>query len=364
MNLPDWNAKLLSLDQTHFLQTEQWADIKAPIGWRSEQLEWKDDDGKTVALAQLLVRSMRPFRLGPRVSIGYVPRGPLLNWEDENLRTRVIGHLENQARKQKLVFLKIDPAVELGRGIPGNADEVSNGVGLKLREELKTRGWHYSPEQIQFKNTVILDLAGTEEGWLARMKQKTRYNLRLAQKNGVTVRTAESNDLPMLYQMYAETAQRDNFIIRTAEYYLDVWNKFIQAGMAEALIAEVDGKAVAGLVYLYVGKQAWYVYGMSTSLHREKMPNYLLQWEAMRAAKAKGCLVYDLWGAPETFTKDDAMYGVYRFKEGLGGTVVRTMGAWDLPVNKIAYFIFQTVIPRILSITRLIRRRQIRQEVQ
>jgi lipid II:glycine glycyltransferase (peptidoglycan interpeptide bridge formation enzyme) len=196
------------------------------------------------------------------------------------------------------------------------------------------------------------------------MKQKTRYNLRLAQKNGVTVRTAELKDLPMLYQMYAETAQRDNFIIRLEEYYLDVWNKFIQSGMAEALIAEVEGKPVAGLVYFYVGKQAWYVYGMSTNLHREKMPNYLLQWEAMRAAKAKGCLIYDLWGAPETFAKDDAMYGVYRFKEGLGGIVVRTMGAWDLPAKKIAYFVFQNVIPRILSITRLIRRRQIQQEVQ
>ncbi len=364
MNAPNWNAKVRSLDQPHFLQTEQWAAIKAPIGWKSEQYEWKDDDGKTVALAQLLVRSLRPFSLGPRVSIGYIPRGPLLNWEDQNLRGKVISDLETRARNQKLIFLKIDPEVELGRGIPGNVDEVSNPVGLNLCKELETRGWRYSSEQIQFKNTVILDLSGTEEIWLARMKQKTRYNLRLAHKNGVTVRKAGLEDLPLMYQMYAETARRDNFIIRTEDYYLDVWKKFIQDGMAEALIAEVDDKAVAGLVYFYIGKQAWYVYGMSTSLHREKMPNYLLQWEAMRAARAKGCVVYDLWGAPETFSKDDAMHGVFRFKEGLGGIVVRTMGAWDYPINKPAYFVFQTVIPRILSITRLIRRRQIQQEVQ
>ncbi len=364
MNAADWDARIASLGQTHFLQTAEWADVKAPIGWSAEQREWKDDQDQPAAAAQLLVRSMRLFRIGPKVSIGYIPRGPLLDWEDERLRRRVIADLASWARQKKLIFLKIDPMVELGRGIPGKPDEKPNPAGIKICEELKAGGWQYSPDQVQFKNTVFLDLSGTEEDWLARMKQKTRYNLRLAQKNGVTVRKALLQDIPMLYRMYAETAQRDNFIIRPESYYHEVWKKFMQAEIAEALIAEVEGTPVAGLVYFHSGRQAWYVYGMSTSLHREKMPNYLLQWEAMRAAKAMGCLVYDLWGAPDQFTPDDAMYGVYRFKEGLGGFAVRTMGAWDLPVNKAAYFIFQNVVPRILSLTRLIRRRQIKQEVQ
>lgn len=364
MTATDWNSRLLSLDYSHFLQTEEWAAIKAPIGWVADQKEWKDETGRLVAAAQLLVRSIRPFKIGPRISIGYIPRGPLLDWEDENLRHRVIQDIETWAMERNLVFLKIDPEVELGRGIVGSSDESPNEEGARICEELKSRGWNFSREQIQFRNTVILNLEGTEEGWLARMKQKTRYNLRLAQKNGVRVRPAALDELPLLYQMYAETAQRDGFIIRPEEYYLDVWHQYIQAGMAEALVAEIDGVVVAGLVYFFLGKRAWYVYGMSTVQHREKMPNYLLQWEAMRAAKGRGCLVYDLWGAPEVFTKEDAMYGVYRFKEGLGGIVVRTMGAWDFPVNKTATFIYQQVIPRILSITRFIRRRQIRQEVQ
>lgn len=359
-----WDARLLSLETSHFLQTEEWAAIKAPIGWTADQKEWRDETGKLVAAAQLLVRSIRPFRIGPRISIGYIPKGPLLDWKDENLRHQVICDIETWARKMKLVFLKIDPDVELGRGIVGSPGESPNEEGVRVRDELRSRGWIDSREQIQFRNTVILDLKGTEEEWLARMKQKTRYNLRLAQKNDVKVRPATLDELPSLYQMYAETAQRDGFIIRPEEYYLEVWNQYIQAGMAEALVAEVGGTVVAGLVYFFLGKRAWYVYGMSTGLYREKMPNYLLQWEAMRAAKARGCLVYDLWGAPEVFSKEDAMYGVYRFKEGLGGIVVRTMGAWDFPVNKTAYFVFQQVIPRILSITRVIRRRQIRQEVQ
>jgi len=364
MTTSGWDSKLLSIENPHFLQTEEWAEIKAPIGWTADRREWKDEDGRLAAAAQLLVRSVRPLKIGPRISIGYIPRGPLLDWEDDNLRLRVMRDIETWSREKKLVFLKIDPEFELGRGIPGSSSDSPHDAGMQVCEELKSRGWRYSREQIQFQNTVILELEGTEEDWLASMKQKTRYNLRLAQKNGVKVRPAILEELPLLYQMYAETAQRDGFIIRPEAYYLEVWQKYIQAGMAEALVAEVDEKIIAGLVYFFMGKRAWYVYGMSTSLHREKMPNYLLQWEAMRAAKSRGCLVYDLWGAPQVFTKEDSMYGVFRFKEGLGGIVVRTMGAWDFPVNKTAYFIFQQVIPRILSITRLIRRRQIRQEVQ
>jgi peptidoglycan pentaglycine glycine transferase (the first glycine) len=102
---------------------------------------------------------------------------------------------------------------------------------------------------------------------------------------------------------------------------------------------------------------------MSTTKHREKMPNYLLQWEAMRSAAGKGCEVYDLWGAPDRFDETDPMYGVYRFKDGLGGEVVRTIGAWDFPNNRLLYFLYQIVLPKLLSITRKNRRKQIKQEV-
>jgi len=210
---------------------------------------------------------------------------------------------------------------------------------------------------------MMLDLDGSEETWLARMKQKTRYNIRLAQRSGVIVRKAAIEDLPMLYKMYAETANRDGFIIRPESYYLDVWSRFIQADMAEGLVAEFEGIPLAGLVFFYLGARAWYVYGMSTSLHREKMPNYPLQWEAMRSARDKGCRIYDLWGAPDSFEKTDPMYGVYRFKEGLGAEVVRTIGAWDYQVRPLLYFTYHQVIPRLLSLTRFFRRRQIQQEV-
>jgi lipid II:glycine glycyltransferase (peptidoglycan interpeptide bridge formation enzyme) len=147
------------------------------------------------------------------------------------------------------------------------------------------------------------------------------------------------------------------------DYYLMVWNKFIKAGLAHPLVAEVEGQLVAGLVLFHFSNKAWYFYGMSTPLHREKMPNYLLQWEAMRLAKEQGCEVYDLWGAPDVFNADDRMNGVFRFKEGLGAKVLRTAGAWDYPVKPFLYFLYQQILPRFLKITRRMRRGRLQQEV-
>ena len=351
-----------ALPGAHFLQTTEWAEVKRAVGWSRHELTWRDNAGNITAGAQVLVRSMRLFKFGPKLSVGYVPRGPLVNWEDSAQRVKVIEGLEEYARKHSLVFIKMDPETIIGTGVE-EVNPADDTVGMTLINELQQRGWRFSPEQIQFKNTMMLDLSGSEEDWMARMKQKTRYNIRLAIRNGVKVRQAGIDDLELLYSMYAETANRDGFIIRPEAYYLDVWARFMRAGMAEGLIAEFEGVPLGGLIYFYLGNRAWYVYGMSTSKMREKMPNYLLQWEAMRSAREKGCTVYDLWGAPDTFNPNDPMYGVYRFKEGLGAEVVRTVGAWDYPVSSFLYFVYQQVIPRLLNVTRFIRRKQLKQEV-
>ncbi len=185
--------------------------------------------------------------------------------------------------------------------------------------ELSRRGWLFSSEQIQFKNTVLLDLACSEDELLGRMKQKTRYNLRLAERKGVKIRLGSQADLSNLYRMYAETSVRDGFVIRPEAYYQQVWQTFMQQGMADALIAEVEGEPIAGLFLFHFAGKAWYLYGMSRQAHRETMPNYLLQWAAIRRGKELGCTTYDLWGAPDEFAETDSMWGVFRFKEGLGG---------------------------------------------
>lgn len=205
---------------------------------------------------------------------------------------------------------------------------------------------------------MIVDLRPPEEALLAGMKQKTRYNVRLAERRGVQVRRGQLDDLDLLYRMFAETSMRDGFVIRSRQYYQEAWGRFIQLGAAQPLIAEVDGEPVAAVIPYRFGSRAWYLYGMSRELHRDKMPNYLLQWEAMRWAKEIGCTSYDLWGAPATFDSSDPLYGVYRFKRGFPTTVVRTIGAWDYPAGGWRYAAYHFLLPKVLIVLRFLGRRQ------
>ena len=380
-----WNELISKLPNPHFLQTYEWGQVKAKYGWSPLYAIWDEQDNMKVetdvnrlssfvfppsAAALILKRQILRNGFAARLSILYLPKGPLLDWANKTLRTRVLNDLQSYAKKQGAIFLKMDPDVVLGTGVPASEDEVVDNTGQTVMKELKRRGWEYASDQIQFKNTVVIDLNSTEEEMLARMKQKTRYNIRLAEKKSVSLRVGTKGDLPMLYKMYAETSVRDGFVIRDEGYYKTVWEMFMSLNVdklersqvstfqpfnlptCEPLIAEVDGEPVAAIFVFYFAGRAYYVYGMSRNAHREKMPTYLLQWEAMKRAKAKGCTVYDLWGAPEVFDESDSMWGVYRFKEGLGGKVVRTLGAWDFAPSPLWYKVYSEIIPRVLDVMR------------
>jgi len=377
-----WNSIISKLPNPHFLQTYEWGQVKAKYGWQPIYVVWDGQGDMKVetdanrlssfvfppsAAALILKRQIIRNGFTARLSILYSPKGPLLDWTNEPLRDRVLNDLQSFAKKQGAIFLKMDPDVLLGTGVPVSEDNVIDNNGQAVMSELKRMGWEYSSDQIQFKNTVLIDLNPTKEVLLARMKQKTRYNIRLAEKRGVTLRVGKVGDLPMLYKMYAETSVRDGFVIRDEGYYKTVWELFmagiqsqfanspissLQSPLAEPLIAEVDGEPVAAIFVFYFAGRAYYVYGMSRDKHRERMPTYLLQWEAMKHAKVKGCAVYDLWGAPEVFNESDSLWGVYRFKEGLGGKVVRTLGAWDFAPSPLWYKMYSEIVPRVLGMMR------------
>lgn len=347
-----WNSIIAPLSGAHVLQTWEWAQTKANLGWQALPQVWYDGAGKPAAAAMILQRSIPAQGFAARLRVMYIPKGPMCDWENLELRRRVLKDLSNLACRQGAIFVKIDPDVRLGTGLPGQAGAQDYPAGHALAAELQANGWRFSDEQVQFRNTVLIDLRPDPEQLLANMKQKMRYNIHLAERKGVKVRSAQLSELGMLYHMYAETAVRDDFVIRDQAYYLRVWSAFIQAGMAEGLIAEVEGQAVAGLFLFRFAKKAWYLYGMSREAHREKMPNHLLQWEAIQRARVGGCEVYDLWGAPDVFNESDPLWGVYRFKEGLGGRVVRHLGAWDLPVQPLFYRLYTQTLPRLLDFMR------------
>jgi peptidoglycan pentaglycine glycine transferase (the first glycine) len=379
-----WNSLISKLPNPHFLQTYEWGKVKSKYGWQPVYVAWDQQGNMNVetdisrlssfifspsAAALILKRQILRNGFAARLSVLYAPKGPLLDWTNEPLRNRVLDDLQSFARKQGAIFLKMDPDVVLATGVPGGEDDIKDNGGHAVMSELKRRGWEYSSDQIQFRNTVLIDLTPPEEEMLARMKQKTRYNIRLADRKGVSLRIGTLDDLPMLYRMYAETSVRDGFVIRDDEYYQTVWNLFMgnalslvsnlqspltnyQLPFAEFLIAEVNNEPLAAILVFYFAGRAYYVYGMSRNAHREKMPSYLLQWEAIKRAKALGCSVYDLWGAPEVFDERDSMWGVYRFKEGLGGKVVRTLGAWDFAPSPLWYKMYSEIIPRLLDVMR------------
>ncbi len=353
----EWDALIACLPDPHLLQTWEWAQVKSKYGWQPMPFTWQGDSGVTAA-AMVLKRAIPVGGFGRKMCVLYVPKGPLLGWDGAALRTRVLDDLQALARRQGAIFIKIDPDAWLGTGVPNSADETEDSGGQALRFDLSRRRWVFSQDQIQFRNTVLIDLSASEAEILMRMKQKTRYNVRLAEKKGVTVRSGGLADLPLLYRMYAETSLRDDFAIRDEGYYRMVWQAFMQTSdreqgpYAEPLIAEVDGEAVAAIFVFAFGGRAYYLYGMSRQAHREKMPNHLLQWDAMKRAKAAGCRVYDLWGAPDAFEESDSMWGVYRFKEGLGGVFYRGLGAWDYTPSPMLYKLYTNFLPRVLDVMR------------
>ncbi|MCU0487820.1 MAG: peptidoglycan bridge formation glycyltransferase FemA/FemB family protein [Anaerolineales bacterium] len=374
-----WNEQISHLPGAHVLQSSQWGEVKNRFGWQAAHYLWirageqttprmtalhdlaADTVSQVDAAAMILTRAIH--FLGLSIKVMYVPKGPLLDWQHADLRRQVLSDLAGLARRQRALFIKIDPDIPLGAGWPGLPASRADESGQAILSELAKTGWRESEEQIQFRNTVLLDLRLSEAELLANMKPKTRYNLRLAERKGVLIRLGTPADLPLLYQMYAETSLRDGFVIRSEEYYHAVWLTFLQAGLAEILIAEADNEPVAALILFSFSQTAWYLYGMSRQAQREKMPNYLLQWRAIQRAKERGCQVYDLWGAPDRLDETDPMWGVYRFKEGLGGQLVRHIGAWDLPVQPRGYWLYTQALPKILNFMRRRGKEQTRQQL-
>jgi len=314
-----WDNFVAQHAHGNILQTQRWGQHKAAFGW-----DWELVTLENTTCGALLLYKPLPLKLG---TIAYLPRGPLVNWDDATQLHALMQAIERAARRRRAWALWLEPPL-LDTAAAREALHA-----LNLRSTLRT---------IQPPRTILVDIAAEEAALLAQMKSKTRYNIRLAARKGVTVYEGTVDDVAVFYALMQETGARDGFGTHREAYFHYALELFRPVNQAALLLAAVDGEAVAGLMVFALGQTAWYFYGASSNRHRNKMPAYALQWAAIQWAKAHGCAHYDLWGIPDAdletleaqfTTRHDDLWGVYRFKRGFGGAVVRYVGLWEKPLH-------------------------------
>jgi lipid II:glycine glycyltransferase (peptidoglycan interpeptide bridge formation enzyme) len=315
----EWNTFLTSHPDAHILQSGEWGELKSAFGWDAVRVT---EDGLG---AQILFR-----RLPLGLTFAYIPKGPVgtpLKGTARQFWTEV----DLLCQKKHAVFLKMER--DGWEGASSSLVLPSNFLS--------------SPQHIQPHNTLVVDLQGSEEDVFNRMKPKTRYNIRLAGRKEVVVHP--TNDIENFYQVMGVTSQRESFNVHSLEYYRRAYELFYPKGMCELFMANFQGLSLAAMMVFAFGKSAYYFYGASADVERNRKPTYPLQWEAIRWAHAKGCTEYDMWGIPdeamdvdddEAEAREDGLWGVYRFKRGFGGAIKKAQQTLDRVYNSLLYKLY------------------------
>lgn len=321
-----WNAFVAHSPGGHILQSFEWGELKRRTGWDVVRAVLRGD-GETVAAASILER--RVPLLGRNMA--YCPCGPVVDWADSEVAGQALSGLAALARGRRDIVLTLDPAVPEGQ----------HGLAKLLREE----GFVSSATDdgfggIQPRCVMRLDITPDLDAVLAGFREKWRYNVRLAERKKIRVREGPAlADMDRFYDVLLETARRDGFVVRVREYFHWMHELFVARGLGELLLAEHEGQLLGGILVLTIGPQAWYLYGASSNENRNLMPNHLLQWEAIRRAKARGCAVYDFRGVSQEADPmaGARLSGLNRFKAGFGAQFVRYVGQHDLVLAPVAY---------------------------
>jgi peptidoglycan pentaglycine glycine transferase (the first glycine) len=325
-----WDRFVASHPQAHVLQTTPWGDLKSRFGWSAERVALAGPAQQFVSGAQILYRRL-PFGLG---RLAYIPKGPLVNWDNAPQANQTIAALDRAARTRGAITLTIEP------DLPEAPEHI---------DSLTRAGFIPGLTTIQPRRTVLVDLTPDEKTILGAMKSKTRYNIRLSARKGVTTRQGTVADIEIFNRLMTVTGERNQFGVRSPAYYRACFDLFARYDQVGLFLAEYQGEPLAGLMAFAFGPTAWYFHGASSDRHRNLMAPYAIQWAAMRWAKTRGCTTYDLWGIPdedeETLEarfaqRQDGLWGVYRFKRGFGGRLARTVGAWDRVYSPLRYRLY------------------------
>lgn len=319
--LAEYEAFVQSHPKGNFAQSSMWAKQKAAWTWRA--IACRGEDGKIKGTVSFLIRKMPGFGR----SMMYASRGPVCDIGDFDTMNELFDAAKALAKEFKAYVIKIDPDVPSSE--TEFADYMKN-YGFQVKEG----GVRF--EAIQPKYVFRLYLNGrSEEELLASFHQKTRYNIRLAERKGVEVRICGKEMIPEFSRLMLETGVRDGFVTRPAEYFANMLDNLGEH--CRLYMAFVEDRPIAGTLAIWYGDKVWYLYGASSNEDRNYMPNYLLQWSMIRWAVEKGSRVYDFRGVPGDVGEDHPLYGLVKFKRGFNGDYTAFVGEMDLILSKFFY---------------------------
>lgn len=342
-----FNSFVAQFDTGDLLQSFEWGDLKGRGGWAPVRICAADGHG-IVAAASILKRKI------PHTNrcIMYAPRGPVMDTRNAALVEEFSAHLRGIAKAHGAILLKIDPPVPV-------EDTVSE-------TNLRSAGFRPVVSEgfggTQPKCVMQLDLNMSLDDLLASFKPKWRYNIRLAEKKGVTVRLdCGREDLGAFYTLLLETAKRDGFLVRGRKYFEDMWDILIPSGSILLALTYYESQVIAGALAYKFGDKAWYTYGASSNEHRNVMPNHLMQWELIQWAHGQGCKWYDFRGVSprREASEDDHLAGLNRFKEGFSPRFVEYVGEYDMVLSPTLYWMWNVAMPRVRSLLKARRRAEV-----
>lgn len=336
-----YNAFVAASPLADVLQAWEWGEVKRRSGWTPRRFLVEDGD-HVIAAAQVLAR--RPARPAPPLL--YAPRGPVFDATDAAALDALVREIRAQAGSA--FMLKCDPPVEES----SPEAKALEHAGFTTATEAGFGG-------VQPKAVMVLDLEPTPDELLAGFHSKWRYNVRVAERKGVEVSQAERDELPAFYELLVETARRDNFLIRGRPYFETLFEHLEPGGHIAMFLARFEGRSVAGAVCMGFGPRLTYVYGASSSEHRNVMPNHLMQWHMIRWAKQQGYAIYDFRGVSPVRNGEPVeptLAGLNRFKEGFGARYVEYAGTFDLPLRPVVYRAWRWGAPAAIGTLKRLKR--------
>lgn len=327
-NRQEWNDFVASSSCCNVTQSYEWGELASHLG-ASEALRVgvKDGEGKLCAAMLVLVAPLPVLK----IPYFYAPRGPIVDDPNDPALTVLLNYVRAEARKRQVCMLKVEPSVADG--------------DVHWLTALQQRGFEPNPYASHIRHEWILDIQPEEQALLKGMKEKWRYNIRLAGRKGVTIREGSGKeDLDAFYRLYEVTSDRDRFVINSRDHYEDILRLFGEEKRARLLLAEYEGQVIAGTITITMGRWSWYMFGASGNEHRERMPNHLLQWTAMRWAREQGCWYYNFRGIPDVLEEGQELWGVYLFKRGFSGYPLRFLQTHDLVYRPLIYQAYRRLL--------------------